>query len=486
VTRKTRIVATLGPKTANPESIRQLIDAGMNVARLNFSHGNFEQHAETFAMVRKAAIDARKTVAILIDLPGPKVRIAAAATTLNLVRQQTIQIAPSASTGDVSTIQRLAVDYEWLMDDVRPGNQVSLKDGTIRLHVDQKHDGYFTCTVLDDGELQGRPGIHLPSETFRITAPTDEDLVLLRKALALEPDMFAVSFVRSARDLHTVRDAIKQGMESLGHGDAVAPPIIIAKIETRPAIENLKEIVQASDGLMVARGDLGTELPLEEVPHLQKQIIRAAILEGKPVITATQMLESMITSPRPTRAETTDVANAVLDGTDAVMLSAESATGDHPIEAVQTMARIAERAEDMFPYDIWSEALVKNVGGPDNVDHTMSAVAWIGAHEAQVAAILCVTRRGNTARFMARFRSQVPIYAVTTSVEAQRQLALSWGVEAIISDRPLVGADQVKQAVDIAVAQGFVKSGDVVAVLANITNRHATGIVGTFSLVRVD
>jgi pyruvate kinase len=485
VTRKTRIVATLGPGTATPQAIRQLITAGMNVARLNFSHGNFEQHAERFAMIRQSAAELNQTVAILIDLPGPKVRIAAADGILKLSRQQVIEIAPSTSDGDVSTAERLAVDYEWLMEDIRPGNQVSLKDGTIRLRVDQQLPGSFRCTVLDDGELQGRPGIHLPSETFRITAPTDEDLELLRQALTLEPDAFAVSFVRSAKDLHTVRDAITAGMAALGRGDAVAPPLIIAKIETRPAIDNLAEIVRAADGLMVARGDLGTELPLEEVPHLQKQIIKAAIVEGKPVITATQMLESMITSPRPTRAETTDVANAVLDGTDAVMLSAETATGDHPIEAVETMARIAERAEQTFPHDTWSEVLRRTVGGPDDVDHTMSAVAWSGAHEAQVAAILCVTRRGNTARFMARFRPSVPLYAVTTSVEAQRQLNLSWGIESIISDAAFDGVDPVQQAVDIAHKQGFVRAGDVVAVLANVTNRHAPGTVGTFSLVRV-
>lgn len=484
--RKTRIVATLGPGTSTAEKIGELMDAGMDVARLNFSHGSFEEHALRLVDIRSEAAKRDRIVAALIDLPGPKVRLAATDSVIDLKRGHRLIVTPSVGDNDVSTLNRLAVDYEHLMDDVRVGDQLSLKDGSIRLTIDEQTETEFVATILDDGDIQGRPGIHLPSERFRLAVPTEEDFAFLAQVLPLGVDAIAVSFVRNAADVERLRTAMMETLVTLGRAHEATPPLIIAKIETRAAIDNLAEVVAAADGVMVARGDLGTELPLEDVPHLQKQIIRAAVLAGKPVITATQMLESMITAPRPTRAETTDVANAVLDGTDAVMLSAETATGDHPIEAVATMARIAKRTEETFPYDAWSENLRRRVGGPEAIDHTMSAVAWTGAHEAGVTKILCCTRRGNTARFMARFRTEIPIIAVTVSDAACRQLALTWGIQAIVAPELDDARDQERLAIDIALKAGLIESGEVIAVLSHVTNAHAAGTVGSFSLVRVE
>src|SRR5215831_19374914 len=364
-----------------------MIEAGMDVARIGLAHGSLADAIERYRRVRQVAAEVGRPVGILADLPGPKVRCGSFGDGgVELVGGSTVELRPGHD--ETSTATRIGVDYENLLSDLHPGDQLAIGDGAVRLRVVSIDGDSAKAEVTDGGAVQGRPGLHVPSDRLRMATPTAEDLYMLDAFVDEGIDMVALSFVRSAHDLRRV------GTEPHPRG-----PLIVAKIETRAAVENLEGIIEASGAIMVARGDLGAEMPIEELPHLQKEILRRCIALGRPAITATQMLESMVHAPTPTRAEASDIANAVFDGSSAVMLSAETAIGDVPVNAVGTMARIASRADALFDYQGWASSLagmhLTSSGDVDlAVTEAMTMAAWRAAHETDAVAIICLTTTG--------------------------------------------------------------------------------------------
>ncbi|CAB4364508.1 MAG: pyruvate kinase [Actinobacteria bacterium] len=474
---RTKIVATLGPASQSPEVLDELLLAGTDVVRLNLSHGSLDEHLGHLRDVRASAERTGRVCAVLADLPGPKVRSGAFPHGgCELVGGAIVQLTPAegASTGELIT-----VDYPTLLDDLQPGDRVVLGDGAISLRVDAVDAERATCQVLTGGFVQGRPGVHLPSERLRLTTPTEEDLRLGAAMAEAGVDFLAVSFVRAAHDLRVVREAI------LPHTTR-----LVAKIETMPAVQALEEITAEADAVMVARGDLGIECPLEDVPHLQKRIIRHCVEVGVPVITATQMMESMITSPSPTRAEVSDIANAVFDGTDALMLSAETAVGLDPPAVVRTMNRIAARAEREASYAQWASRLGRIQrdqwpDGPDRITMAITHAAGMAAVDAGATAILCCTRTGRTARAMARFRPVPLLIGLSPDPVTVRTMALSWGVRSLEVGTYHSTDELVWYAVERAVQAGLIGSGDTVLVLAGAPDRPSGASTDVLRIVRV-
>jgi pyruvate kinase len=459
--RRTKIVATIGPASEHPSVLRELIDAGMDMARLGLAHGPVEESIAKLQRIRTVADEAGRHIGVLADLPGPKVRAGAfPADGVSLGEGSEVALVPDDTTGSDGT--RIAVDYADLLEDLEPGDLVALGDGGVTLVVEAVSSTAATAHVRSGGRLRGRPGVNLPPSRFSIPTPTPEDLHLLEAVTAAGVDAVAISFVRTAADVIAVRKAV--GADG---------PMLVAKIETPAAVDDLDAIIQASDGVMVARGDLGVRLPLEDVPHTQKRIIRHGVSWGRPVITATQMLESMVDAPTPTRAEVSDVANAVLDGTSALMLSAETAVGRHPVSAVVTMARIAERAEREFDFYSWGRGLGRqqttltaDSPAPLRIVSAITAAAWRAANDADATAIICATRSGATARSISRFRPTAPLLAVTPSIRTARWLSVAWGVHAVV-DQPRTTLDDIVWfAVKAAVDAGACRTGDIVVVLA--------------------
>jgi pyruvate kinase len=412
---KTKIVATIGPASESVATLEQLIAAGLSIARLNFSHGDFATHARAIANLRAAATAAGAPVTIMADLPGPKMRIGELVTPIIELRPgerftlTTEQVAGNA--------QRVAVSFPHLPTVVRPGHRLFLNDGLVQLEVEAVAGSDVNCRVLVGGELRARKGLNLPGIALGIRAFTARDRECLAFALSQGVDAVSQSFVESAADVEAVRQAARE----LGR-----QPFLIAKIERAGALPHLDEILRAADGIMVARGDLGVEVPIERMPLLQKEIIQRANRLGKPVITATQMLESMTASRLPTRAEATDVANAVLDGTDAVMLSAESAMGRHPVEAVAMLARIAAAAEAYRPA-LDAHSLCESREVSDVISHSVENLLT----HLDVAAVLVPTRTGHTARLIARFKPKVWIAAVCPDPAVCQALRFSYGTEPV-------------------------------------------------------
>ncbi len=473
---RTKIVATLGPASSSPGVLDELIRAGTDVVRLNLSHGTIAEHLGRLADVRAAAERTGRVVAVLADLPGPKVRSGQFPEGgVELHGGATVLLTPADGP---SSVERITVEYPSLLADLHAGDRVVLGDGAISLQVVEIGDTAL-CKVLTGGRVQGRPGVHLPSERLRLTTPTDDDL---RYGLAMAEagvDFLAVSFVRAAHDLRLVREAI------LPHTTR-----LVAKIETLPAVQSLEEIAAEADAVMVARGDLGIECPLEDVPHLQKRIIRHCVEVGVPVITATQMMESMITSPSPTRAEVSDIANAVFDGTDALMLSAETAVGVDPPAVVRAMNRIAGRAEAEASYAQWSSRLGRVQreqwpDGPGRITMAITHAAGMAAVDAGATAILCCTRSGRTARAMARFRPVPVLIGLSPDPETVRTMALSWGVRSIEVGTFHSTDDLVWFAVERAVQAGLVCTGDTVLVLAGAPDRPSGASTDVLRIVRV-
>ncbi len=454
--RRTKIVATIGPASSSPAALRELIDAGMDVARVGMAHGTPEDHAAVIRRVREAAGD--RSVAILADLPGPKVRTGPFPEEGAELRQgETIKLV--AGDGP-STATQLEVDFPRALDALTNGCTVGLGDGTIVLKVEDCGSGGATATVVRGGVARGRPGLQLPSQNLAVNVPTDADLRLLEGCLTQGVDMVAMSFVRNADEVCAVVDAAGSD-----------PPMVLAKVETAEAVAELDAILGVADGVMVARGDLGIRLPLEDVPHVQKHIIRTSIAAGRPVITATQMLESMVTSATPTRAEVSDVANAVFDGSDAVMLSAETAIGVDPPGVVRTMARVVERAEQEAAYTQWGAKLGKlqrqsQVSTPMRITNAVSHAAWQAAATVDAAAIVCCSRTGGSARAIARFRPVAPVLMVSPASRTVRQLALTWGVESFRGTPHDTTDEIVWYAIETLVERGVLVGGDVVVVLA--------------------
>ena len=424
---KTKITATVGPASASPAVMEKMIRSGMDIARLNFSHGGLDDHRRNIESLRAAAGAAGREVAILADLPGPKIRLGTiAGGPVELVAGQAFTLTTEEGPGGPT---RAFVSFSRLPAVVKAGDHVFVNDGLVDLEVDAVEDGEVRCRVVVGGEISSRKGVNLPGLDLGLRAFTDDDRRCLEFALRHGVDVVSQSFVESAADVECVREAAAV----LGHR-----PFVIAKIERARALERLDEILAAADGLMIARGDLGVEVPMEQIAVLQKGLMRKAMRAGKPVITATQMLESMTRSRRPTRAEATDVANAILDGTDCVMLSAESASGMYPVEAVATLAKIAAATEPHRPrFELWER--LKTL--PQEVDpglHDLVAIATEAVMAfGKSAAVVVPTGDGVTARSIARFRLPTWVAAVTASDQVARQLHLSYGVHPVREPGPV-------------------------------------------------
>jgi len=418
-THKTRVVATIGPASDSPPVLEEMIRAGLNVARLNFSHGTFDEHAARIQRLRAAAAAVGREIALLADLPGPKMRIGELATEpVELAVGGTFTLTTDEIVGDHT---RASVSFTGLPRAVKPGDRLLLNDGLVQLEVKEVNGPEVRCVVRAGGELRSRKGLNLPGIDLGIGAFTDRDRECLAFALEHGVDIVSQSFVETAQDVRDVREAAR----GLGH-----QPFVVAKIERAGALAHVDEILAEADGIMVARGDLGVEVPIEGIAVLQKDLVRRAARRGKPVITATQMLESMTHSRLPTRAEATDVANAILDGTDAVMLSGESAVGDFPVEAVSTLARIAAFTEPhQARFDLWDR--LRSLGPDADLDIpdllSLGVQAVMGA--SRVAAVVIPAHTGRTARRIARFRLPVWIAAVSPDLPVRRQLLLSYGIE---------------------------------------------------------
>ncbi len=470
MSRRTKIVATIGPASESPSTLRKMIDAGMDVARIGLAHGSLDEALGKYRVIREVAADMERPVGIMVDLPGPKVRLGAFDGPTHLSTGSMVSLVPGRERSDATT---LGVDYDQLLEDLHPGDCLAIGDGSVTLEVDSVDRDAVSVLVSHGGNVQGRPGLHIPSERLGIASPTPEDLMMLDAFVEAGVDMVALSFVRSGHDIRRV------GTEPSPKG-----PLLVAKIETRAAVQNLEGIIEASGAIMVARGDLGSELGIEELPHVQKQIIRDCIALGKPVITATQMFESMITSPSPTRAEVSDVANAVFDGTSAVMLSGESAIGHDPVNTVATMARVAERADHEFDDDGWARRIrllrSEAVGsGTARLTDAMTGATWRAATEMGVSAIICISESGFTVRSIARFRPRMPIIAFSPQERTVGQLTLSWGATPLLAPHRVDDLTMMDELVSIARDQGLVRSGEAVAVLAGAGGKgvHATDVL---------
>jgi len=450
---RTKIVCTIGPASRSSEILEQLIRAGMDVARLNFSHGTQAEHLEVITAVRRIAERLGRSIAILQDLAGLKIRIGEVASGAVMLEAG----APFTLTTRqvLGSRQEVSVDYPHLTEDVQRGDRLLLSDGDLELEVIGTTAEDVHCRVITSGTLASRKGINLPIRSITTPTVTDKDRDDLAFGLRHGVDYVAQSFVRTAADVLEVRRMIHE------HGSTVP---LIAKIETQDALTNIDEIIDSVDGVMVARGDLGVAVPLATVPRLQKMLIAKTNRAGKPVITATQMLRSMQDSPRPTRAEVTDVANAVLDGTDAIMLSEETAIGRYPLEAVTMMAAVAADAESSFPFDAWIQRF--ETGGP--LPDAVARAACSMAADIDAAAIVTCTQSGGTARRVARCRPRAPILAPTPHAETYRRLALVWGVTPLLNQSRPTTDELIAGALGAALASTRVQRGDTVVITAGV------------------
>lgn len=469
--RKTKIVCTIGPASESPEILEQLIEAGMNVARLNFSHGSHEEHAIRIAAIRDAAEKVGKPVGILLDTKGPEIRTHTMENgELHLVTGQVIDISMTEVVGNENVF---SVTYEQLIEDVDQNNIILLDDGLIELRVLAKDldRGLIHTIVENAGVLKNKKGVNVPGVSIKLPGITEKDAQDILFGIDQGVDFIAASFVRTAKDVLEIRELLEQN-----NGSHIQ---IIPKIENQEGVDNIDAIIEVSDGLMVARGDLGVEIPAEEVPLVQKSLIKKCNQVGKPVITATQMLDSMQRNPRPTRAEASDVANAIMDGTDAIMLSGETAAGLYPLESVQTMYKIAERTEQALDYrQIVSQRSREKEA---NMTEAISQAVAYTSINLNVKAVLAPTESGNTAKMIAKYRPGVPIVAVTGSVNTAQMLTLVWGVQPIVCNRVQTTDEILELAVDESLKHEYVNHGDIVVITAGVP----VGEAGTTNLMKV-
>lgn len=463
--RRTKIVCTIGP--ASDERIDQLLAAGMDVARLNFSHGTLEEQSARIDRLRAAASDSGRTLGILLDVQGPKIRVGEMAPDSMLRVGEPFVLVTETVVGDGS---RATVGYKHLHKMVRSGDVIYLDDGLLQIKVEAIENEEIHTTVLIGGALTSRKGVSVPGVVVDLPAMTDKDADHIRFGVEKGVDMVAASFVRKAEHIEAVRQVIR---------DAGGRQPIIAKIENHEGLDELEAIVKAADGVMVARGDLGVQIPPEEVPIVQKRIIDVCNTFGKPVITATQMLESMVSNPRPTRAEVTDVATAIFDGTDAIMLSGETAMGRHPVEAVRVMDRIARRTEQAVNY---KRLLRGRRSGPSpTVSEAISYATCRAASDLGAAAIMTATQSGATARMVSKFRPTAPIVALTPESSVARQLMLMWGVEPVVVPYTDNVDEMMDVAADVARRRAGMKHGDRIILTAGVK----TGEPGSTNLLQV-
>jgi pyruvate kinase len=468
-TRRTKIVATLGPASDTPEMIGALIEAGMNVARINTSHGTPDNHARLIANIRAAAARTGTFIPILLDLSGPKMRIGSLAAGSAMLRAgDDFVLTTRTVPGDW---REVSISYPALVSDVAAGNRILMGDGEIELKVLSKTDSDVRCQVVVGGELKSNKGVNAPGVKLSESVPTAKDLESIEFGIREAVDYFALSFVRSVEEVAHLRWLLRE------KGADIA---IIAKIEKKEALENLAAIMDASDAVMIARGDLGLEMPIEEVPLIQKDIIRQALASSKPVITATQMLESMIQNPRPTRAEAADIANAVFDGTDAVMLSGETASGKYPVEAVRTMSEVAQASETRIDYAGRFSAVAAHPGR--SIPEAVAHAACFTAIEIGARVILCCTRSGQTALYVSNHRSPARIAVISPHEPTLKRTMLFWNTASVRIGTSTDTDSMIDDAKRAVVEAGIAARGDRVVVVAGVP----VDVPGTTNMIKAD
>ena len=466
--RKTKIICTIGPASESEENLRKLMKAGMNVARFNFSHGSHEEHKAKFARVLKVSGELGVSVATLLDTKGPEIRLRDfAAGKVELKAGQEFILTTEEILGDET---RASITYKNLKEDVKEGSRVLIDDGKIEMEVKKIEGEEIVCKVLNGGMVSNHKGINIPGVDLTMPYISDVDRSDIMFGIQMGFDFIAASFVRNKEDVLAIREILDENK---------SPIKIISKIESLQGIQNLEEILSVSDGIMVARGDMGVELPMEEVPIIQKKMIKMAVAAGKHVITATQMLESMINNPRPTRAEANDVANAIYDGTTAIMLSGESAAGKYPVEAVETMARIAERTENAIDYD--SRMLRSTPRNLDDVTTAISYATCTTSMRLSAQAIITVTMSGFTAGMVSRYKPKCQIVACSVNPRVCRQMALMWGVTPILMSKEETTKELFDEAIYLAKKHGLVENGDTVVLTAGMP----LGVSGKTNMIQV-
>ena len=449
--RKTKIIATLGPVSNSPEMVKKLIETGMNAVRINFSHGSHESHGETINTVKKVREELNMPIPLILDTKGPEIRT-------KLLKEENIKLEKgnkfTLTTDDIEgDATRVSVTYDGFAKDLSVGSTVLIDDGLIELTVLEIKGNDVICEIINSGVLGSRKGINLPNVSIKLPALTEKDIDDIKFGIKMGFDYIAASFIRSASDVLQIRKVLEEN-----NGTDIK---IISKIENREGVDNIDSILEVTDGIMVARGDLGVEIPFEEVPIIQKQLIDKCKAKGKLVVTATQMLESMITNPRPTRAEVSDVANAIFDGTDAIMLSGETAKGSFPVESVNAMARIAIKIESSIDY---IEKFYKNKGcNTNNITDAISHATCTTASNLNAPCIVAVSKSGFTVREVSKYRPQALILGLTPDERVQRQLNLTWGCYPhLVNIENISSGDLFQNTANIAEEKGFAKKGDTI------------------------
>jgi pyruvate kinase len=468
---KTKIVCTIGPASNSFDRLKKLIQAGMSVARLNFSHGTRSEHGEVIKNIRHIARELNKPVAILQDLAGPKIRIGQISSgTVLLEPGKTFTLTTRLVAGNENEV---SVNYPDLPKEIKQGDTLLLSDGAIELKVIETSTHDIRCQVIVGGYLSSNKGINLPTRSLKIPILTEKDKEDLVFGIEQGVDYIALSFVRTAKDILDVKEFMKKQGKTIP---------IIAKIEKHEALNNMEEIIKTVEGIMIARGDLGVEIPIEKIPMVQKKLIKKANQAGKPVITATQMLRSMVESPKPTRAEVTDVANAIIDGTDALMLSEETAIGKYPIEAVEIVRKIADDVEPQIRPEVSTKKLTLEENQPKTLTEAVSFAACTLAEDINADAIITFTKSGTTAQMVSKYRPRSPILAVTPSEDTYRSLSLVWGVTPILC-RDMENTDEMfEQSIKAALGFGLIKRGNKVVITAGIP----LGITGKTNLIKAE
>lgn len=464
--RKTKIVCTIGPASEDPLVLKKLILSGMNVARLNFSHGSHEEHGARIDNIRTCAKELGRPVAIMLDTKGPEIRTGMVQTGQLLLNSgDHLTLTTEQIEG---TQEKISITYEQLPQDVHPGATILLDDGLIELKVLDTQPTEVQCLVINGGTLKNRKGVNVPGISVNLPSITEKDIADITFGIQKNVDFIAASFIRKAADVLQIKQILED------HSSSIA---VIAKIENEEGVENAKEIAEVSDGIMVARGDLGVEIPVEEVPLVQKKLIKICNELGNPVITATQMLDSMQNNPRPTRAEASDVANAIFDGTDAIMLSGETAAGNYPVEAVEIMDRIAQKAESLSFYMEKNKQAILEA----TITNTMGKAVTSTASTLAASAILTPTESGHTAKVIAKYRPRCPIVAITPYQNVFNQLLLVWGVYPILLASPDHTDEMMQRSVQAAVQEEMARTGDLVIITAGVPVQES----GTTNLMKV-
>ena len=463
--RKTKIICTLGPSTDKGDVLRDLIANGMNVARFNFSHGSYEEHGGRLAKLKALREELGKPVAALLDTKGPEIRLKEFKNGVEMLEAgQTFTLTTREVEG---TKEICSVTYKDLPQDVQPGGTIMLDDGLIMLHIEQVTDTDIICTVLNSGKIKTKKGVNVPGVHLSMPYLSQKDREDIIFGVQNGFDFIAASFVRTAQDVYDIRNLLNEYDSNIR---------IIAKIENREGVNNIDSILSAADAVMVARGDLGVEIDFTELPGIQKSVIDRSFSFGKPIVTATQMLDSMMVNPRPTRAEISDVANAIYDGTSAIMLSGETAAGDYPVEALKTMSAIAERTENEEHYRSQRHAEIQI-----SVSDATAHAACLTAKDVNAAAIVTVSESGNTARLLSKYRPKQPIIACVMDEQVQRQLSLSWGITSLLMGPAHSTDELIEMSTALAQKNGYLHNGELAVVTAGVP----VGVSGTTNMIKI-